>query len=161
MRALLSVLALLGTLGVVVFGGIFTLVGYLEQRRAHPPYKIEFVHGRGGCDEGPVHLNVEDGKQLSCIPSRFAGGWGYEGELPGFTAEQTDEVMALSESLGADGLSDADQRQIQQRVDQIAATVPPAQRPHRPTIWGARRAWLGIGMIAVAITPAWMLLRRV
>lgn len=59
------------------------------------------------------------------------------------------------------GMSEADQRQFQDRVDQMLETVPREDRAdYHPGIWGARRSWLGVGMIVGALVPLTVVIRR-
>ncbi|MGN9793093.1 hypothetical protein ACTMTU_18630 [Streptomyces sp. OZ13] len=160
MRLLVAVLAALVGVGLAAFGLGFVLVGLLEQRSAGDMYQVAFQRVGNACRGGhELHLDIENGEPLDCVPSYVIGG-SPRVDLPGFTDAQNDEVAALGGQLGSGGLSDAEQRQIQDRVDKIAATVPAADRPRPDSatvwladagVWGARRAWLGGGLVAVGV----------
>jgi hypothetical protein len=149
-RLFLLCVAGIVSVGLVAFGGVGALVGFLDQRVADQTYVVKFNRPGDECGGArQMHLDVADGKPLACRPGYAIGG-SSRGTLAGFTEAQNDEVRALAEELGGDGLSAADQREIQDRVDQILTTVPTAERPDRkPGLWGARQAWL-CGGLAVA-----------
>lgn len=152
LRLLLACLVAIVSVGLVAFGGVSALAGYLDQREADRVYVVQFKRPGDECGAArQMHLDVASGEPLSCRPgyAGVIGGYAMD-DLPGFTDAQNDEILALAKSLGGDGLSTAEQGQIQDRVDQIAATVPAAERPDRkPGLWGARQAKLG-GALALA-----------
>lgn len=153
MRLFLACVAAFVSVSLVAFGGVSVLVGLLNQREADGVYVVQFNRPGDECGGArQLHLNVTDGKPLACRPG-YAGVGGFaRSDLPGFADAQNEEVRALAEKLGSDGLSAAEQRQLQDRVDQISATVPTAERPDRkPGLWGARLAWLGGGMAVAGI----------
>jgi hypothetical protein len=153
MRLLLACLAMFVCISAVAFGGVGALVGYLDQREADGFYVVQFKRPGDKCGSSrQMHLDVADGKPLGCRPGYAGFAGGSRGSLSGFSPAQNEEVRTLAEELGADGLSDAEQRQIQARVDQILTTVPAAERPDRkPGLWGARLAWLCGGMAVAGI----------
>ncbi|MFJ3102180.1 hypothetical protein [Streptomyces sp. NPDC086835] len=160
MRLFVAVLVALVGVGLAAVGLSFVLVGLLEQRSAADMYEVAFQQVGDECRGGhELHLDIENGAPLDCVPSYVIGG-SPRVDLPGFTEAQNDEVAALGGQLGSGGLTDAEQRLVQDRVDKIAATVPAADRPRPDSatvwladagVWGARRAWLGGGMVVVGI----------
>ncbi|MEV0729747.1 hypothetical protein [Polymorphospora sp. NPDC050346] len=154
MRLLLACLVAIVSVGLVAFGGVSALAGFLDQRAADRVYVVQFKRPGDECGGArQLHLDVTDGKPLSCRPGYAGVVGGYaRNDLPGFADAQNEQVLALAEGLGGDGLSSAEQRQIQDRVDQILATVPAAERPDRkPGLWGARQAWLGGGLAMAGV----------
>jgi hypothetical protein len=149
-RLFLLCLAGIVSVGLVAFGGVGALVGFLDQRVADQTYVVQFKRPGDDCGGArQMYVDVTDGKTLACRPSYALSGRSGT-SLSGFTEAQNDEVRALAEELGRDGLSAAEQREIQDRVDQILTTVPAAERPdRRPGLWGARQAWL-CGALAMA-----------
>jgi hypothetical protein len=145
MRALGCVvlgLAILGGLAMTVIGGLEVLVYYGR-------HDVTFARPGDDCG-GVVTLNIEDGTRLWCSavgpvepPSDPRG-------LDGFSQEQNNEVLALAEELGGNGLSEADQRQIQDRVDEIAATLSLEEQKLIPGPSGVDRVLLG-AMILVPV----------
>ena len=164
MRVLLLCVATVISVGLVAFGAVNVLFGVLQQREADGVYVVQFKRPGDECGgSSQMHLDVTDGEPLGCRPgyAGVIGGWA-RNDLPGFTDAQNEEILALAEELGSDGLSTAEQRQIQDRVDQITATVPAAERPDRkPGLWGARLAWLGGAMVVVGILGMVVALRLV
>ncbi|MFC0529719.1 hypothetical protein [Phytohabitans kaempferiae] len=154
MRLLLACLVAIVSVGLVAFGGVSALVGLLDQRAADRVYVVQFKRPGDDCGGArQMHLDVTTGKPLSCRPGYAGAIGGYaRNDLPGFADADNEDVLALAETLGADGLSTAEQREIQDRVDQIVTTVPDAERPDRePGLWGARQAWLGGGLVAAGV----------
>jgi hypothetical protein len=151
---LVTFLALLACAALAAIGVPSLLVGIAEQEHADEAYVVGYVPG-AGCDDGhELYLRTEDGAVLDCVSAGISYGSGRV-SLPGFTDEQNERVEALTGRLAQDGLSEADQREIQLTVDGLAARVPPAARPYGDSsVWGAGRAWLGGGMIAVAVLGA-------
>lgn len=154
MRLFLACVAAIVSVSLVAFGAVSALVGLLNQGEADEVYVVQFKRPGDECGGArQMHLDVTDGKPLACRPG-YAGvvGGRASSDLPGFADAQNEQVRALAEELGSGGLSAAEQRQIQDRVDQISATVPTAERPDRkPGLWGARLAWLGGGMVVAGI----------
>jgi hypothetical protein len=151
MRMLVMFLALLGCVALFVIGVPSVLVGIAEQRHVDDAYVVGYVPGASCDDAHELYLRTEDAAILDCVSAgiSFASG---RISLPGFTDEQNARVETLKDQLGQDGLSGADRREIQDTVDQLAATVPPDVRPYGDQwVLGAGRAWLGGGMIVVAV----------
>ncbi|MGK5553314.1 hypothetical protein ACSNOI_17015 [Actinomadura kijaniata] len=145
MRATLAMI--LGLAGAALFAVSvpFTLVGIAEKRHADRAYVVGFVPGDGCGDAHELYLHVDDGKPMDCVAPGMSGSGRVR--LPGFTTDQNDQVRTLAQRLGHDGLSAAEQREIQHRVDELAATVPPSKRPYgKQAVSGAGRIWLGAGM---------------
>ncbi|MFI5615018.1 hypothetical protein [Amycolatopsis sp. NPDC051903] len=108
-----------------------------------------------------MHPDEATGQVLACTGSAESTV-----TFPGFTYAQNDEVEALARNLGADRLSEADQDRIQQRIDDIVATVPSSARPHHDEgvslgpLWGAGLAWAGGAVLIVGLVGAVVLVRR-
>jgi hypothetical protein len=160
-RLLLACLVAIVSVGLISFGGVSALAGYLDQREANRVYVVQFKRPGDECGGArQMHLDVTDGKPLSCRPGYAGVIGGYpRNDLPGFTDAQNEDVLTLAEGLGGDGLSATEQRQIQDRVDQIVGTVPAAERPDRkPGLWGARQAWVGGGLALAGVVGLAVLL---
>jgi hypothetical protein len=138
---LLSVLPLLA---LTVIGAAAVLAGVSEQHAADTAYVADFARPGAECGSGEVHFDESDGVVLACLPRG-----GSSVRFPGFSDTQNDDVEALAKELGTDSLSTVDRARIQQRVDEFAATVPAAVRPHYDEgmslgpVWGAGLAWAG------------------
>lgn len=146
--------AVLGCAALFAIGGVSVLIGLAEQDHADEAYVVGYVPGAGCDDAHELYLRTEDGAILDCVSAGISFGSGRI-SLPGFTDEQNARVGTLNDQLGQDGLSVADQREIQFTVDKLAAAVPPAARPYGDqSVWGAARAWLGGALIATAILGA-------
>lgn len=149
-KLVIAIVAALGFAALFAYGATSVLVGIAEQRHLDGAYVVGFVPGSGCGDPHELYLSVEDGEVLDCVQAGMGGSGRVS--LPGFTRAQNEQVQALAEERGQDGLSAADQREIQERVDRILATVPPSELPyHDQWTWGSNRAWLGAGMVAVAV----------
>lgn len=150
MRLVLVMLLVLASVMLVPFGVISVLIGTAEQHHIDNAYVVGFVPGAACDDDHELYLLVEDGELVDCVPAgQFASG---RINLPGFTDTQEDQVGGLVDTLGSDGLSSTDQREIQNLVDELAAAVPPEARLyHDEVVSGSDRVWLGIGMTAIGI----------
>ncbi|UJW36970.1 hypothetical protein L3Q67_45450 (plasmid) [Saccharothrix sp. AJ9571] len=152
MRVLLMLLGALGAVASGVFGFLFVVVGWAEQHHIDSAYVVGFVPGADCGDGHELYLRVEDGAIVQCVqggPGVFGSG---AASLHGFTDTQNQELTRLAAELGSDGLSAAEQREIQQNVDEAAATVAPTNRPYGDqAVSGAHRMWLGAGMIVIGI----------
>jgi len=148
-RIVLMMLGAFVSVGLFSVGATSVLVGIAEEGTDDHVYDVVFVRDVEPCDENELYLSIEDGEALSCgvglsMATRV--------DLPGFTEAQNDEVGELADQLGIDGLTGAEQHQIQDRVDELLATVPRARRgDYHPGIWGARRAWLGLSMVLASV----------
>jgi hypothetical protein len=152
MRVLLVMLFALGCAGLFAGGVLFAVDGFAEQRSADRAYVVGFQTAGTECGTYGLHLNSGDGTPLTCVPVGVRPAPGQRAGLRGFSDAQYDEVMTLAARLGSGGLSATEQRQIQDRVDQFAAGVPPADRPFPDSgLWGARRGWLGVGMLVASV----------
>ncbi|ACU75990.1 hypothetical protein Caci_7161 [Catenulispora acidiphila DSM 44928] len=163
--ALWVTVASLGTLcaiGLVAFGAVAGLAGILDQTAADRVYHVQFGHPGAGCDsKNTIGFDIDDGQALLCSasPNTIGQTHGY-----GFSAAQNAEITDLATQLGTDGLSPADQQQVQQRVDQIVADLPHTRRPgHGALFWGARQAWISCGLVLGSLLSLvllwWALLR--
>jgi hypothetical protein len=151
---LLMFLALLGCAAMAAIGVPSVLVGIAEQRHADEAYVVGYVPGAGCDDAHELYLRTEDGAVLDCVSAGISYGSGRV-SLPGFTDEQNERVDTLTGQLGQDGLTVADQREIQHTVDELAAKVPPAARPYGDSsVWGTGRIWLGVALITAAVVGA-------
>lgn len=158
LRFTLLCLLAIGSFAILAISVTTMLVGYAEMRGAKLTYQVAFVRGAGGDCDGAhgMYLRVTDGEPVFCQQAPLKGG---DVDLPGFTDEQVAEVIQLANQLaaagpgtGAVGLSAADQRLIQDRVDAILATVPPAEREYGDkSVWGAGRIWTGVGMAVLGV----------
>lgn len=160
--ALLELLALL----LVLFAALGILAGVLDQGVEDRSYDVAFAHPGDDCGSAEQTFDVANGEPLPCVPAYAAGGSGRV-SFPGFSRDQDQAVQTLAQSLGGDGLSDADRRQIRQRVDRIAATVPESK--HGRQRWtveigplrGARLAMAGAAVIvAVLLSFLWARIQR-
>jgi hypothetical protein len=152
-RMVLTMLAVFACVALFAVGVPSVLVGIAEQRHADRAYVVGFVPGSRCGDDHELYLSVRDGEPLDCVSAGLSGSGRVR--LPGFTDAQDEQVETLAEQLGTDGLSAAEQREIQDRVDKLTATVPPSARPYRDqAVWGAGRAWLGAGMAIAGILGA-------
>ncbi|MQA11679.1 MAG: hypothetical protein GEU98_24645 [Pseudonocardiaceae bacterium] len=114
-------------------------------------YLVGFLPGAGCDDAHELYLRIEDGAVVDCVPAGVTFGSGRV-RLPGFTDAQNEQVRTLAERLGSSGLSAAEQREIQNRVDNLTAAVPSAERPYGDhAVSGADRTWLGVGMLVAAL----------
>lgn len=140
--------------GGLVAGVLLCLTGIGIWSDGEDAYKVEFAKPEGSCGStgSDLYINIEDGRPLGCVSSSV--------HLPvydpsfyptGFSSSQIQEVLQLSERLGAGGLSDADQEKIQNRMDAIAASLPADDRPWEDK-WGPRLFWWGVLLTAPALT---------
>lgn len=139
-------------LGLAVLGGLAMAgIGGLEVAVYSDRHDVTFARPGDDCG-GVMALNVEDGTRLWCsevgpvappVDPLDARG------LDGFSRAQNNEVLALAERLGRNGLSEADQRQIQDRVDEIVATLSLEEQKLIPGPSGVDRVLLGAVMLAV------------
>lgn len=155
-RTVLVSLVVLCFAGLFAYGGAAVFVGIAEQHAANHTYLAGFAHPGDDCGAAEVSFDVSDGEVLSCEPRGVSGVIGPdEADFPGFTDKQNQDVTDLARRLGSGGLSPADRRRIQDRVDRYAATVPASRRPHYDEgvrdygpLWGAGLAWAGAGAVA-------------
>ncbi|WP_328617498.1 hypothetical protein OHS18_15285 [Amycolatopsis sp. NBC_00355] len=145
----LRVLSVVLLVALTAIGAAAVLAGVAEQHAADNAYVADFARPGAECGSGEVHFDESDGVVLACLPRG-----GSSVRFPGFSDAQNDDVEALAKNLGADSLSTVDRARIQQRVDEIAATVPEPARPHYDEgmslgpVWGAGLAWAG-GAVAL------------
>ncbi|HEX3788812.1 MAG TPA: hypothetical protein VHW44_13185 [Pseudonocardiaceae bacterium] len=162
-RVLILTAGVLCSIGLFIAGLAFVFTGIEEQHVGDTSYVITFGHPGTDCDNPEaVLVDVDNGQPLFCAAEVSGVGSPINQTVlvPGFTRAQDDEITQLAGSLGANGLSVAAQHQIQDRVNQIAATVPPADRPgHGAFLWGTRRAWIGGSMILVGILGFYWIIR--
>jgi hypothetical protein len=71
-------------------------------------------------------------------------------EFPGFSREQNNDVRDWLATLAQDGeLSVFDHRAVQNRVDEIAAGLPPGTRAERES--GTTKIWIGAGLAGAGL----------
>ena len=140
-------------LGLFLGGAAIMFWGFAGPGPGPQTYRVDFMHEGDGCvgDGDPIMVNVDDGEPLDCLPRSPLANYGTPAvDLPGFTDAENKEVLDLSENLGADGISDAERPQLQTKVDQITASLPPDLRPHHhPFLWGGQLVALGLVVMAV------------
>jgi len=98
-------------------------------------------------------VDVDNGDPLYCQRRGIPAPFGESAvDLPGFDDQQNQQVLDLSKDLGADGFSDAGRTHLQDKVDQITASLPPGRRPyHRPFLWGGGLGVFGLVVMAVPV----------
>ncbi|MER7011121.1 hypothetical protein ABT324_06820 [Saccharopolyspora sp. NPDC000359] len=150
MRLLLGILVAFGCVALTATAGVSVLVGIAEQRHADRAYVVGFVPG-AGCDDGhELYLRTRDGAVLDCVTAGLLGS--RRVNLPGFTEEQEEQVEELVEDLGGDGLSVAEQAEVQGLVDRLVAQLPPEQRLYGEyEVWGSGRIWRGVRMALAGV----------
>lgn len=147
--------------GALVLVGLnCTITGLAQQADVNGAFDIHFGQPDETCDSGDfLYLNTETGEPLQCrvddpegIAVPWAAGDGPPG-MPYFTEQQDREgVLALARNLGADGLTEAEQEQVQEEVDAIAATLPDEEKPYNYSgLWGATLVFTGLGIILLGI----------
>ncbi|OLF15458.1 hypothetical protein [Actinophytocola xanthii] len=145
--------------GVLLLGFACLVTGIGQRGDVRNAYEVGFGQSGDRCEASvDVHLDVETGEAMSC--TNLNTSFGAPFAFSGFTAGQNEEVAALVERLGDGGLSEGEQRRIQDRVDELAATVPAENRPyHYSGLWGTGLALLGGGIIVAGLV-LFLLLRR-
>lgn len=158
---MIRTVVLIASFVVGIAGLVAAFVGIADQNAANNTYVADFASPGDGCGSAEVHFNEDGGGVLACVGSGESSV-----DFPGFTDEQNDEVESLALTLGEDRLSETDQERIQERIDDIAATVPQSDRPrYDPTVsigpvWGAGLAWTGGGALLLGVLGTVALLRR-
>jgi hypothetical protein len=146
--------------GIAGIAAVF--VGTADQYAANSTYVADFASHGDGCGPYEVHFDEDGGGVLACVGSAESSV-----DFPGFTDAQNDEIESLALTLGEDGLSDADQERIQQRIDDFAATVPDSDRPRFDAsvsigpLRGAGLAWTGGAALLFGVLGIVALLRGV
>lgn len=161
---------------LVVIAGVFVaagslaylIVGIAEQNAISQTYVVGFGAPGEDCPRGEAFFDKSTGESLDCVQ---AGAFGTsQATLPGFSDEQNERMNALAGELGADGLSEADQEEIQALVDTYAETVPASKQPHYDEgvyafgLYGTRLAVVSgvVGLLALAaIGGSFRMLARV
>ncbi|MCT2588070.1 hypothetical protein [Actinophytocola gossypii] len=148
MRTALAFLGLVLTVFVLLLGGgALVFVGFLEWSETSGKRSVEFASPGDDCDAARLELNIEDGTRLTCTTGVPVPSSAFRG-LEGFSAAQNSEVLTLAADLGEDGLSEAEQQRIEDRVDEIAATLPPLEDERiLPGPTGINRILLGVAML--------------
>lgn len=160
MRLALLILMPLVTVGLLLAGAAFIIIGVMEQNEAEHTYVVGFVPGASCDDDNGLYLGTEDGVVWECAPSYYSGITGADVDLPGFTELQNQHIAGLASQLGQDGLTTAEQTEIQHNVNRIATGLPPEALPYgTDLLWGANRAWIGGLMVACALACFVLFLR--
>jgi len=153
-KVLLVLEAVLGFLAML-FGGLFmTFWGFVDQYASHYTYKVGFKHPGDDCGNNELAVDLTDGAPLECSSIGVPSYGTPKVDLPGFSDEQDDEVLQLSTQLGAGGFTAAEREQLQGKVDQIVASLPPERLPQRFWLWGWKLGTLGLMVLA---PPAYLL----
>ncbi|MFB6720413.1 hypothetical protein ACFCV3_09650 [Kribbella sp. NPDC056345] len=147
-------LAVIAVIGLALGSFMLVLYGFVEQYAAHYTYVVGFKKPGDGCGNNKLSVSRVTGEPLVC------GVVGSPGRLPGFTDEQNAEVIALSKELGADGFQPGEREQVQQRVDQIVASLPPDRLPQHPWLWGWKLGVIGLAGAAVVAGVVKVAVRR-
>ncbi|RVX43335.1 hypothetical protein EDD27_6016 [Nonomuraea polychroma] len=151
----LGVIVFFGTMGLLMGGGALIIMGGSEMSAEADRYAVQFGNPGDDCNwRAPLHIDIKDGARTYCgrrgaapPPWRQSVDTTTFKGFKGFTDGQRKEVLTLSSQLGSDGLSETEQQQIQNRVDEIAATVsvPPVNEfPGVPGPPGLGRILLGV-----------------
>jgi len=161
-------LAILVGVFVVASSLAYVIVGIAEQNAMSQTYVVGFGAPGEDCPRGEAFFDKTTGESLDCVQT---GGFGAgQASLPGFSDEQNQSMTALAGELGADGLSAADQQEIQALVDTYAATVPASKQPRYDEgvyafgLYGTRLVVVSgvVGLLALAaIGGSFWLLTRV
>ncbi|MEU8222799.1 hypothetical protein [Kribbella sp. NPDC048915] len=139
---------------LLVFGGIvLAAIGGIELWHRSGEYKVGFRSSGDDCGIEKVEISVRSGKPLFCTTPGVIVPSTWKASFTGFTDDQNADVFELALELAKDdGLSEADQRQIQFRVDAYAGTVPPERRRQHPSWSGKNR--VATGVIALSLGAA-------
>lgn len=162
----LAGLAVIALFGVPLFAVISVIIGISEQVKYDHTYEVKFNVSGQECDPGTVTFSMTDGSVLDCGLKGTVPMGPVDADFPGFSKAQDQAVMALAKQLGEDRIQEDDAGRIQERVDQIAGTLPAGSRPsyHEGMrigpLWGRSLAYAGGGLIA-AILLALVVLRIV
>lgn len=148
-------LAVIGVIGLALGSFMLVLYGFVEQYASHYTYVVGFKKPGDDCGNNKLTVSRVSGEPLQC------GIVGSPGRFPGFTEEQNEEVIALSKELGADGFQPGEREQVQQRVDQIVASLPPERLPHHPWLWGWKLGVVGLVGAAVVAGVVTIVRRRI
>ncbi|MEQ0565117.1 hypothetical protein ABJI51_39085 [Amycolatopsis sp. NEAU-NG30] len=79
-------------------------------------------------------------------------------------AEVTVRFPGFTDAQNAGTLTESDQARIQQRIDELAATVPESARPRHAELLplsGAALAWTGVALLVAEPDLPWSALQRV
>lgn len=119
--------------GLIVLAA-FAIVYWFNAPSSYSGYKIEFVASTDGpprrvpCDDTKFSVDVETGSFVPCV-----GGTGE----PDFSASERTEIIVRAEQLakaGGDGISTADERELDELVAQIVARHRQADGPGGPWV---------------------------
>ncbi|MFJ8389416.1 hypothetical protein ACIQ9Q_33765 [Streptomyces sp. NPDC094438] len=125
--------------GLAVVGAVCTVLGVAHVRSWGWDFNdtIQFAHAGDYCDEttgGGMVLDVGSGDPVECGLSMAMSRAGPHSDrafnaFSGLSRARNSQVLALAARLGTDGLSPADQKTLQDRVDAIRARQPPPGPP--------------------------------
>ncbi|EID54788.1 hypothetical protein [Saccharomonospora xinjiangensis] len=145
-----NVLFVVAAIGLVVGG-----IGFFQGVIADSAYEISFDDEGDTCNPAEMthHVDADDGTLLHC---RTASQYGLLApasgpmRFAGFTSEQNAEITALIEKLAHNALIESEQELLRDRVNEIAATLPPHRRPDNFEWYeGWNLFWPGFGTLAV------------
>jgi hypothetical protein len=162
----LVTLGVLACVGAAVFGFACLAGGLAEAYADSQTYVVAFGYPGQECDRDKVTFSTADGKVLACRSNGVTPMRPVAAEFPGFSRGQDEAVMAYATQLGQDGVTLDERDQIQQRVNQIAATVPAANRPHDSSemrvgpLRAGALAWTGAGLLVVVTVICLVAARR-
>ncbi|MEV7552351.1 hypothetical protein AB0N89_22310 [Amycolatopsis sp. NPDC089917] len=144
---LLTVLAGSLILPLLLFGGVFLIIG-LNAGSDPGPYTVVFAKAGDECGAKGQYLDASTGAPLQCMgPGGFRTA---SLDFPGFSRAQNDEVRRWLTTLADDGeLSVFDHRSVQAKIDGIAAGLPPGARVEPES--GATKIRIGTALTAAGL----------
>ena len=154
------VMIVVASVGLIGGGFGAALWGFSDQNAARYTYKVGFKHPGDDCGNHDLSVDLADGVPLKCGAPGVVPYDDPEVDLHGFDDEQNAEVLTLSKQLGAEGFTPAEREQLQNRVDQIVASLPPDRLPQHPWLWGWKIGVLGLLAMSVPITGYVVVSRR-
>lgn len=142
MKGLLALLALVA----LPVGLGLAIAGFKAQHTEDAKYTVLFMYQGAECDAGSLAVDASSGEPLECGLRGVTPLGPPEFKIAGFSAAQNAAVLKLSEDLGTDGFTFAEQQQLVGRVHQIADSLPPDNRPRHGWFWGAHQGWAAVGL---------------
>lgn len=157
-RATAALASMLVIGAAILFGFAFWTTGASQRYAVVHQYTIQFGQAGASCTpRAPAAIEIGSGRPLGC-------GIGVgSANFPGFSRDDNLGILRMALNLGGDGLSPADQTQLQTEVDRIAATVSESEKAHYTGLWGFRMQLVGAAFIplgAVLTVLIWRLLTR-
>jgi hypothetical protein len=158
MRCLLALIAGLGSAALILAGALLMFFGGGDVYQQHKAYQVAFKQPGDGCGAERVEVEVDTGVPLYCGPILPPSPTPQT--MPGFSAEQNAELWSLIGERAEGGLSETDQRAVQQLADRYAAEVPDKAAALRQGEWsGPRLFYPGLAMAATGAV-AQVVMRR-